>query len=155
MKEPLKTVPTVGAKITLTGTYASYSQGGTATTPAATSSTAAATSTPTSTDASATTTTSSPTAPATTIRSSDDHDERWRSGFQGTYEAHDHNAYTDAPAVGELVLSSWGRQRRNTSVFRLLFRPKFARWRGDGSEVPRNSSLVAYRSGEGRRTIPV
>lgn len=66
MKEPLKTVPTVGAKVTLTGTYASYSQGGTATTPAATPSTAAATSTPTSTDASATTSTTTPTAPAAT-----------------------------------------------------------------------------------------
>lgn len=28
MKEPLKTVPTVGSKITLTGTYSSYSKGG-------------------------------------------------------------------------------------------------------------------------------
>ncbi len=28
MKEPLKTVPTVGSKVTLTGTYASYSKGG-------------------------------------------------------------------------------------------------------------------------------
>ena len=28
MKEPLKTVPTVGSKVALTGTYTSYSQGG-------------------------------------------------------------------------------------------------------------------------------
>lgn len=66
MKEPLKTVPTVGAKVTLTGTYASYSQGGTATAPAATPSTAAATSTPASADASASTTATAPTAPAAT-----------------------------------------------------------------------------------------
>ena len=48
MKEPLKTVPTVGAKVTLTGTYASYSQGGTApaAAPAATTGDAASTTTP-------------------------------------------------------------------------------------------------------------
>lgn len=39
MKEPLKTVPTVGSKISLTGTYASYNRGG-STTPAATGTTA-------------------------------------------------------------------------------------------------------------------
>lgn len=50
MKEPLKTVPTVGSKITLTGTYDSYTQGGaTASTPAA--------STPAATTPAATTTT--------------------------------------------------------------------------------------------------
>ncbi len=64
MKEPLKTVPAAGAKVNLTGTYASYSQGGSATAPATTTSSAAATSTPTSTDASATATTTTPTAPA-------------------------------------------------------------------------------------------
>ncbi len=66
MKEPLKTVPTVGSKITLTGTYASYSQGGA--TPAATGTapTAAATSTGTSTDASTSTTATNPSAPAAT-----------------------------------------------------------------------------------------
>ena len=66
MKVPLKTVPTVGAKVTLTGTYASYSQGGAATTPAATPSTAAAASTPMSADASATSSTTAPKALATT-----------------------------------------------------------------------------------------
>ena len=89
MKESLKTVPAVGSKITLTGTYASYSQGGAATAPASTpaasttstptspdtsasttaatpSTTATATSTPTSADASASTTTTAPTAPAAT-----------------------------------------------------------------------------------------
>ncbi len=47
MKEPLKTVPTVGSKVTLTGTYSSYSQAGAATaaTPAA-STDASAASTP-------------------------------------------------------------------------------------------------------------
>ena len=65
MKEPLKTVPAVGSKVNLTGTYASYSQGGATTTPAATTG-AAATSTPASTDASASTTTTAPTAPAAT-----------------------------------------------------------------------------------------
>ena len=64
MKEPLKTVPTVGAKVTLTGTYASYSQGGSATTPSTAAAPASATSTPASTDASASTTTTAPTAPA-------------------------------------------------------------------------------------------
>ena len=37
MKEPLKAVPTVGSKVTLTGTYASYTQGGAA--PASTAAT--------------------------------------------------------------------------------------------------------------------
>ncbi len=64
MKEPLKTAPTVGAKIALTGTYASYSQGGAATTPSAAAAPAEATSTPPSADASASTTTTAPTAPA-------------------------------------------------------------------------------------------
>ena len=64
MKEPLKTVPTVGAKVTLTGTYASYSQGGTATAPTTAAAPASATSTPTSTDASASTSTTTPAAPA-------------------------------------------------------------------------------------------
>lgn len=60
MKEPLKTVPTVGSKVSLTGTYASYSQGGstpaaaTATTPAASTTTTTA---PASADATATATT--------------------------------------------------------------------------------------------------
>ena len=66
MKEPLKTVPTVGAKVTLTGTYASYSQGGSAPATTGTAPTAAATSTGTSTDASASTTTTNPSAPAAT-----------------------------------------------------------------------------------------
>ncbi len=48
MKEPLKTTPTVGSKVTLTGTYGSYTQGGAA--PAA--------ATATSTDATSTTTAS-------------------------------------------------------------------------------------------------
>lgn len=59
MKEPLKTMPTVGSKVTLTGTYASYSQGGTtaaAATPAATTA-APATTAPASADATATATT--------------------------------------------------------------------------------------------------
>ena len=64
MKEPLKTVPTVGAKVTLTGTYASYSQGGAATAPTTAAAPASATSTPASTDASASTTTTTPAAPA-------------------------------------------------------------------------------------------
>ena len=52
MKEPLKTVPTVGAKVTLTGTYASYAKGGAAA--STTSSTAtSATSGTASTDSSA------------------------------------------------------------------------------------------------------
>lgn len=40
MKEPLKTVPTVGAKVTITGTYASYTQGSATATPAASTTTA-------------------------------------------------------------------------------------------------------------------
>ena len=60
MKEPLKTVPTVGAKVTITGTYASYSQGGTTAAPAA-STTAATTD---STTASTASTTASTTATA-------------------------------------------------------------------------------------------
>ena len=51
MKEPLKTLPAVGSKVTLTGTYTSYTQGG-----AAAAATPAAAPAATSTDASATTT---------------------------------------------------------------------------------------------------
>ena len=76
MKEPLKTVPTVGAKIALTGTYTSYSKGGasaTAATPAAaTTSTAApatSTTTPT-TDASSTASSTTPAAADTTAAAS-------------------------------------------------------------------------------------
>ena len=57
MKEPLKTVPTVGSKVDLTGTYASYTQGGVAAStpaPAATAdSTTAQTTTPAATSPSA------------------------------------------------------------------------------------------------------
>ena len=68
MKEPLKTVPTVGSKVDVTGTYASYSQGGVAptTTPATTSTTTSTTTTAPSADTTATTATSSTTAPAQT-----------------------------------------------------------------------------------------
>ena len=41
MKTPLKTVPAVGSKLDLTGTYASYTQGGAAPAPAATTTTTA------------------------------------------------------------------------------------------------------------------
>lgn len=70
MKEPLKTVPTVGSKITLTGTYASYTQGGAApaTSSAApsTDATSAAPATSTTTASTDTTSTASatPAAPA-------------------------------------------------------------------------------------------
>ncbi len=80
MKEPLKTPPAVGSKITLTGTYTSYSQGGATTTAAAPATPPAAASTDagstTTTDAASTTTTgaasttttgtTAPTTPATT-----------------------------------------------------------------------------------------
>lgn len=63
MKEPLKTVPAVGSKVTLTGTYASYSQGSSTTSPAA-SSTTATSSTATSAPADGTAATSAATTPA-------------------------------------------------------------------------------------------
>ena len=64
MKEPLKTMPTVGAKVTITGTYASYSQGTTAATPAA--ATPADTTTAASTTMDASATPAATPAPATT-----------------------------------------------------------------------------------------
>lgn len=63
MKETLKTPPTVGSKITLTGTYNAYSQGGAATAATASGGSTAASA---STDASSTTTSASATAPAAT-----------------------------------------------------------------------------------------
>ena len=68
MKEPLKTVPTVGAKIDLTGTYASYTRGSStpaaSTTPAATTGTTAAPSSTGTTDATGTAATTTGTADA-------------------------------------------------------------------------------------------
>ena len=64
MKEPLKTVPTVGSKITLTGTYSDYSKGGSAASTSGASSTASTstTTTPATTTGTAGTTATSGTA---------------------------------------------------------------------------------------------
>ena len=67
MKEPLKTVPTVGSKVTLTGTYSSYSKGGSAASSGASSGTSSTTSTTgTATTPAATGTTDSSTSGSTT-----------------------------------------------------------------------------------------
>lgn len=77
MKEPLKTVPAVGSKVTLDGTYSSYTQGGSAvastTTPSASTTAsgtpAVAASTPADATSSAATTPATTTAPASTASS--------------------------------------------------------------------------------------
>ena len=66
MKEPLKTVPTVGAKVTLTGTYSSYTQGGSAApSPTTSASTTAAPAAPVAPDQPAGTTANPSTTPST------------------------------------------------------------------------------------------
>ncbi len=68
MKEPLKTVPALGSKVTLTGTYNTYTQGGSAASSTSGAGSTAAGSTPatTSTDASSTTAAGSTTTTAAT-----------------------------------------------------------------------------------------
>ncbi len=99
MKEPLKTVPTVGSKVDVSGTYASYSQGGT--TAATTSTTTSTTTTAPSADAtSSATTTSTPAATASATAPAQTTTQTTTPNGNGTASTTTTTATPPVPAAG-------------------------------------------------------